>query len=209
MHWSGQWTHGLSSKTILFQDMGQARRHTPVSIGLPGQLKLPRPGKSSDLVVNGGQKFGARHGGGSSLHDHQSTSDIGEVRGLERYVGVPVSPANFERAGAHLVGGRIFALLPTQRAAMIQYVVGSGNGERRGDRFSCIGGIAGLWAWKSLKALKVRLACKLLVHSGPMLAGAVYKKLLFRFRSPRSPLILNAKTKPSQLHQNIGIGNPI
>jgi anti-sigma factor RsiW len=55
----------------------------------------------------------------------------GEVRGLERYVGVPVSPANFERAGAHLVGGRIFALLPTQRAAMIQYVVGSGNGERR------------------------------------------------------------------------------
>ncbi len=57
--------------------------------------------------------------------------NAGEVRGLERYVGVPVSPANFERAGAHLVGGRIFTLLPSQRAAMIQYVVGSGNGERR------------------------------------------------------------------------------
>ena len=57
--------------------------------------------------------------------------NAGEVRGLERYVGVPVTPANFERAGAHLVGGRIFALLPAQRAAMIQYVVGSGKGERR------------------------------------------------------------------------------
>jgi anti-sigma factor RsiW len=57
--------------------------------------------------------------------------NAGEVRGLEQYVGVPVSPANFERAGAHLVGGRIFTLLPSQRAAMIQYVVGSGNGERR------------------------------------------------------------------------------
>jgi anti-sigma factor RsiW len=57
--------------------------------------------------------------------------NAGEVRGLEQYVGVPVSPANFERAGAHLVGGRIFTLLPSQRAAMIEYVVGSGNGERR------------------------------------------------------------------------------
>jgi anti-sigma factor RsiW len=57
--------------------------------------------------------------------------NAGEVRGLEQYVGVPVSPASFERAGAHLVGGRIFTLLPSQRAAMIQYVVGSGNGERR------------------------------------------------------------------------------
>ena len=57
--------------------------------------------------------------------------NAGEVRGLEQYVGVPVSPANFERAGAHLVGGRIFTILPSQSAAMIQYVVGSGNGERR------------------------------------------------------------------------------
>lgn len=61
----------------------------------------------------------------------QEAHNAGEVRGLEQYVGVPVSPANFERAGAHLVGGRIFTLLPSQRAAMIQYVVGSGNGERR------------------------------------------------------------------------------
>jgi anti-sigma factor RsiW len=57
--------------------------------------------------------------------------NAGEVRGLGQYVGIPVTPLNFERAGAHLVGGRIIALLPTQRAAMIQYVVGSGKGERR------------------------------------------------------------------------------
>jgi hypothetical protein len=34
--------------------------------------------------MNGGQKLGARHGGGSPLHDHQGASDIGEVSGLER-----------------------------------------------------------------------------------------------------------------------------
>jgi anti-sigma factor RsiW len=54
-----------------------------------------------------------------------------EVRGLEQYVGFPVSPGNFERAGAHLVGGRVLSLMPAQRAAMIQYVVGSGDHERR------------------------------------------------------------------------------
>jgi anti-sigma factor RsiW len=54
-----------------------------------------------------------------------------EVRGLEKYVGFPVSPGNFERAGAHLVGGRVLSLMPAQRGAMIQYVVGSGDHERR------------------------------------------------------------------------------
>jgi len=52
------------------------------------------------------------------------------VRGLERWVGVPVSPGNFERAGAHLVGGRVVPLR-SQRAAMLQYVVGSGDDARR------------------------------------------------------------------------------
>jgi hypothetical protein len=46
-------------------------------------------------------------------------------------VGFPVSPGNFERAGAHLVGGRVLSLMPAQRGAMIQYVVGSGDHERR------------------------------------------------------------------------------
>lgn len=52
------------------------------------------------------------------------------VRGLERWVGVPVSPGSFERAGARLVGGRVVPLR-TQRAAMLQYVVGSGDDARR------------------------------------------------------------------------------
>jgi anti-sigma factor RsiW len=52
------------------------------------------------------------------------------VRGLERYVGVPVHPANFERGGAHLVGGRVVPL-QSQRAAMLQYIVGSGENARR------------------------------------------------------------------------------
>jgi anti-sigma factor (TIGR02949 family) len=57
--------------------------------------------------------------------------NAGEVRGLARYVGVPVSPGRFERAGAHLVGGRVVSILPSQRAAMIEYVVGTGHDERR------------------------------------------------------------------------------
>ena len=52
------------------------------------------------------------------------------VRGLERYIGVPVHPTSFERAGAHLVGGRLMPLRP-ERAAMLQYVVGSGDAARR------------------------------------------------------------------------------
>ena len=54
------------------------------------------------------------------------------VRGLEQYVGVPVRPAIFERAGlnAHLVGGRVVPL-HSQRAAMLQYVVRQGNDTRR------------------------------------------------------------------------------
>jgi anti-sigma factor RsiW len=52
------------------------------------------------------------------------------VRGLGRWVGVPVRPASFERAGAHLVGGRVMPLRP-ERAAMMQFVVGAGDAARR------------------------------------------------------------------------------
>jgi anti-sigma factor RsiW len=52
------------------------------------------------------------------------------VRGLERYVGVPVQPGSFERAGARLVGDRVVPMR-SQRAHMLQYVVGSGDGARR------------------------------------------------------------------------------
>jgi len=57
-------------------------------------------------------------------------TDAKAVRGLERYVGVPVRPVIFERAGAHLVGGRVVPL-HSQRAAMLQYELGSGDNVRR------------------------------------------------------------------------------
>jgi|HubBroStandDraft_4_1064222.scaffolds.fasta_scaffold91621_2 anti-sigma factor RsiW len=52
------------------------------------------------------------------------------VRGLERYVGVPIRPPSFGGDGARLVGGRVVPLRQ-QRAAMLQYVVGSGDDARR------------------------------------------------------------------------------
>jgi anti-sigma factor RsiW len=48
------------------------------------------------------------------------------VRKLGRYVDVPVRPASFERGGAHFVGGRVMPLR-SQRAAMLQYVIGTGE----------------------------------------------------------------------------------
>jgi anti-sigma factor RsiW len=57
-------------------------------------------------------------------------NDAESVRNLERYVGVPVRPSSFERAGAHLVGARILPL-HAQRGAMLQYVVGTGADQRR------------------------------------------------------------------------------
>jgi anti-sigma factor RsiW len=53
------------------------------------------------------------------------------VRELERYVGVPVHPAAFERTGARLVGGRILPVHGEQRAAMLQYVIGTGDNTQR------------------------------------------------------------------------------
>jgi anti-sigma factor RsiW len=52
------------------------------------------------------------------------------VRGLERWVGIPVRPASFERGGAHLVGGRVMPWR-MERAAMLQFVVGTGDEARR------------------------------------------------------------------------------
>jgi anti-sigma factor RsiW len=54
------------------------------------------------------------------------TTDREAVRRFERYVGVPVRPRNLERAGAHLVGGRLVPL-HAQRAAMLQYELGTGG----------------------------------------------------------------------------------
>jgi anti-sigma factor (TIGR02949 family) len=53
-------------------------------------------------------------------------TDRDAVRGLERYIGVPVRSGSFERAGAHLVGGRVVPL-HSQRAAILQYELGKGQ----------------------------------------------------------------------------------
>ena len=80
--------------------------------------------------------YEARAGFGDDLlaqfvADHASplppeARDAAAVRGLERYVGVPVRPGSFERSGARLVGARVVPL-QAQRAAMLQYVVGTGD----------------------------------------------------------------------------------
>ena len=56
--------------------------------------------------------------------------DLGDVRGFEQYVGVPVRPRGFERAGARLVGGRLVPV-HEERAAMLQYEIGNGPEVRR------------------------------------------------------------------------------
>ena len=58
-------------------------------------------------------------------------TDPKDVRAFERYVGVPVHPVNFEkRSGARLVGGRMMPVR-AERAAMLQYEIGTGSEVRR------------------------------------------------------------------------------
>jgi anti-sigma factor (TIGR02949 family) len=59
------------------------------------------------------------------------STDLKGARQLEQYVGVPVHPAAFERSGAHFVGGRVLPVQGAQRAAMLQYVIGSGENTQR------------------------------------------------------------------------------
>jgi anti-sigma factor (TIGR02949 family) len=81
-----------------------------------------RAGFGDDLL----SQFVADHA--SPLPPEATNADA--VRSLERYVGVPVRPGSFERGGAHLVGARVVPL-QTQRAAMLQYVVGTGDHPQR------------------------------------------------------------------------------
>jgi anti-sigma factor (TIGR02949 family) len=58
-------------------------------------------------------------------------TDPKDVRAMEQYVGVPVHTSAFERAGARLVGGRVMPVHGSQRAAMLQYVIGTGDHAQR------------------------------------------------------------------------------
>jgi anti-sigma factor RsiW len=64
------------------------------------------------------------------LPSYDSTDAVG-ARELEQYVGVPVHPAAFERSGARFVGGRVMPVQGAQRAAMLQYVIGTGDKTQR------------------------------------------------------------------------------
>ncbi|MEO8876387.1 MAG: zf-HC2 domain-containing protein [Polyangiaceae bacterium] len=69
-----------------------------------------------------------------SEHSHPlppESTDPKDVRAFEKYVGVPVRPVNFEkRSGARLVGGRMI-LVRQERAAVLQYELGTGANVRR------------------------------------------------------------------------------
>jgi anti-sigma factor RsiW len=61
-------------------------------------------------------------------------TDPRDVRALDQYVGVPVRPSPFERNGAALIGASLFPI-HQQRAAMLQYRIGNGEGQRRFSLF--------------------------------------------------------------------------
>jgi anti-sigma factor (TIGR02949 family) len=63
-------------------------------------------------------------------HSEPLPPESTDPRSFDKWVGVPVRPARFEKGGAKLVGGRILPI-QQQRAAMLQYVVGSGDETRR------------------------------------------------------------------------------
>jgi anti-sigma factor RsiW len=91
----------------------------PLSDAGTGQV---RAGFADDLLAD----LVAEH----SSHVPPQWTDAKDVRALDQYVGVPVRPASFERSGARLIGGRVLPVRQ-QHAAMLEYVIGSGPGQRR------------------------------------------------------------------------------
>jgi anti-sigma factor RsiW len=91
----------------------------PLSDAGSGQM---RAGFADDLLAD----LVAEH----SSHVPVQWTTAKDVRALDQYVGVPVRPASFERSGARLIGGRVLPVRQ-QHAAMLEYVIGSGPGQRR------------------------------------------------------------------------------
>jgi anti-sigma factor RsiW len=111
--WSARTLVPVAAAAALALTWGVASRGPAIS-------KEARPGDDllADLVAEHSQPLPPEH------------TDPHSVRGMEKYVGVPVHPSRFERSGARLVGGRVLPM-HQQRAAMLQYVVGQGNDQRR------------------------------------------------------------------------------
>jgi glycosyltransferase involved in cell wall biosynthesis len=64
-----------------------------------------------------------------------------------------------------------------------------GGSERKWDRYACIGGISQLWVKRSLQARKPGQAWRVFVHSAPMLAAAIYRKIRLKF-SKKTPAMI-------------------
>ena len=130
---------------------GEAREQGAASSsGGAWRTMLPLASAAALALAFGSMGRGAATAGGNSdakhagfgddllaelINEHSSPlpperTDPKEVRALEQYVGVPVHPATFEKGGARLVGGRILPVAQ-QRAAMLQYVIGTGAGQQR------------------------------------------------------------------------------
>ncbi len=99
-----------------------------------GVAQTPPQGTSQTDVMRAG--FGhdpiadlvAQHSGYSQVP--LETKDAKELRGLERYVGVPVHAPQFRGKNAHLLGGRV-TTVHHERAAMLQYEMGQGKDIQR------------------------------------------------------------------------------
>lgn len=88
-----------------------------------------RAGNVSDDVL---AEFAHEHSQPLPLDAHEARA----VRDLaEKYVGVPVHPSRFERNGVRLVGGRVLPVHQA-RAAMMQFMMGSGDDSRRVSVFA-------------------------------------------------------------------------
>ncbi len=88
------------------------------------QTDVMRAGFGHDPIAD----LVAQHSGYSEVP--LQTTDAKDLRGFERYVGVPVHAPQFRGKNAHLLGGRV-TTVHHERAAMLQYELGQGKDIQR------------------------------------------------------------------------------
>lgn len=81
-----------------------------------------------------------------------------------------------------------------------------GGRERRSERYAVIGGRSSSWAYRYCwRNGQYKMALKLLVNTAPMVAAAVWRKLMRRFRGSSVPVLLHEERHdpaPIPVHQN-------
>jgi anti-sigma factor (TIGR02949 family) len=142
---------GLRARALAAMQAEKARGEARAPAPVPGgtwRSFVPLASAAALALAFGAVGKGTSPSGSDSMHaglgdellqeliaEHSSPlpperTDPKDVRAFEQYVGVPVHTAAFERGGARLVGGRVLPLRDT-RAAMLQYVIGSGDAAQR------------------------------------------------------------------------------